>query len=255
MKNLGFLATAILGGLAASAPLAAAPEGDIYEQAVAADDRLPGDYERDADRKPAAVLAFFAIEPGDTVLDLYSGGGYYTELLAHVVGPDGQVVAHTNKPYLNFVGEEFEARHANDRLPNAKVLMAENNELDLEPASFDAILLVLTYHDVYHSDVEHGWAPIDKEKLLAELYGSLKPGGTFGVVDHVAAAGAPPETGHTLHRIDPELAINDIEAAGFELEDTSDVLKNPDDDHTKLVFDPAIRGKTDQFVLRFRKPD
>jgi len=71
----------------------------------------------------------------------------------------------------------------------------------------------------------------------------------------VAAAGAPPETGHTLHRIDPELAIKDIEAAGFELEDTSDVLKNPDDDHTKIVFDPAIRGKTDQFVLRFRKPD
>jgi predicted methyltransferase len=255
MKNHGFLLTLLLGAFAFPWPVLAAADGDIYEQAVAAEDRLPGDYERDAGRKPATVLAFFAIEPGDTVLDLYSGGGYYTELLSHVVGPDGAVVAHTNKPYLNFVGEEFEARYADDRLANVEVLMAENNELELEPGTFDAIVLVLTYHDVYHADVEHGWAPLDKDKLLAELYAGLKRGGTLGVVDHAAAAGAPPETGHTLHRIDPELAIADLVAAGFELESSSDALRNPDDDHTKVVFDPAIRGKTDQFILRFRKPE
>lgn len=255
MNNLGFLSALVLTALAAPGPVPAAAEGDIYEQAVAAKDRLPGDYERDAGRKPAKVLAFFAIEPGDTVLDLYSGGGYYTELLSRVVGPDGEVVAHTNKPYLNFVGEEFEARYADDRLANVEVLMAENNELELEPGTFDAIMLVLTYHDVYHSDVEHGWAPLDKDKLLAELFAGLKPGGTLGVVDHAADAGAPPETGHTLHRIDPELAIADLEAAGFELESSSDALRNPADDHTKIVFDPDIRGKTDQFILRFRKPD
>jgi predicted methyltransferase len=242
-------------GFAISLNTAFAADPVVYADAVAADSRLPGDYERDAGRKPATVLEFFGIEPGDTVLDLFSGGGYYTELLAHVVGPDGHVIAQSNKAYLNFVGDEFKERYANDRLPNVDILMAENNELELAAGSLDAIMLVLSYHDIYHVDVESGWEKIDRDKLLAELYKGLKPGGVFGVVDHVATSGAPPETGDTLHRIDPARVIRDVEAAGFELDGQSDALRNPADDHSKIVFDPAVRGQTDRFILRFRKPE
>ncbi|HEX5786633.1 MAG TPA: hypothetical protein VFY03_00525 [Woeseiaceae bacterium] len=251
LRSLAVVAAAAWFPADAEAP---APEGDIYANAVAAEARPAADRERDGGRHPAEVLAFFGIEPGDTVLDLFSGGGYYAELLAYVVGPDGHVVAHTNSPYLNFVGDEFEARHANGRLPNVEVLMAENNELELAPATFDAILLVLSYHDVYHEDPESGWARIDKDALLTELYDSLVPGGLLGIVDHAAAPGSPPETGHTLHRIDPAVVKSDLKVAGFVLDGESDLLANPDDDRTTLVFDPSIRGRTDRFILRFRKP-
>ncbi len=254
--NLTKILLALSTGAALQTAALAAPadRDNIYEEAVTAETRLPADYERDAGRKPAVVLEFFGIERGDTVLDLFSGGGYYSELLAQVVGPDGKVLAHSNEAYLNFVGEEFDARHAAGRLPNVQVLMAENNALELEPGSLDAIMLILSYHDVYHVDTENGWPPIDKEKLLSELYAALKPGGVFGIVDHVADAGAPPETGTTLHRIDPALVIADMEAAGFELDGENDALRNTTDDHSALVFDPAVRGKTDRFILRFRKP-
>jgi predicted methyltransferase len=255
MKHL-HLPCALLAtvAIACQVTIAMAADPDIYADAVASKSRLPGDYDRDAGRKPATVLEFFGIQPGDTVLDLFSGGGYYTELLSHVVGPEGKVVAQSNKAYLNFVGDEFEQRYADHRLPNVDVLMAENNELDLEPGTFDAIMLVLSYHDVYHADPDNGWAAIDRDKLLAELYAGLKPGGVFGIVDHVATAGAPAETGNTLHRIDPARVVRDLEAAGFELDGESDALANPADDHSKPVFDPEIRGKTDRFILRFRKP-
>lgn len=250
LARAGFLALV----LATALPAAADKPASIYDEAVAAEDRLPGDYDRDAGSKPATVLAFFGIERGDTVLDLYSGGGYYSELLSHVVGPDGKVVAHSNEAYLSFVGEEFNARHADDRLANVDVLMAENNELDLEEGAFDAIILVLAYHDVYYVNLENGWTAIDKPKLLAELYEGLEPGGVLGIVDHVATAGSSTETAQTVHRIDPAIIVADLEAAGFELDGSSDALRNPEDDHSKLVFDPSIRGHTDRVILRFRKP-
>lgn len=240
--------------LAAALPAVADTPASIYDEAVAADDRLPADYDRDAGSKPATVLAFFGIERGDTVLDLYSGGGYYAELLSHVVGPDGKVVAHSNEAYLGFVGEEFDARYADGRLPNVEVLMAENNELDLEEGAFDAIVLVLVYHDVYYVNLENNWTAIDKPKLLAELYEGLEPGGILGIVDHVAASGSSTETAQTLHRIDPAIIVADLEAAGFEPDGSSDALRNPEDDLSVLVFDPSVRGHTDRVILRFRKP-
>ncbi|HNP35895.1 MAG TPA: methyltransferase domain-containing protein [Woeseiaceae bacterium] len=226
----------------------------IYQDAVDSKTRLAADYARDAGRKPAEVLAFFAIQPGDTVLDMFSGGGYYAELIAHVIGPDGELVAQTNQAYIGFVGDEVDERYADGRLANVELLMAENNELELPANHFDAITLILAYHDVYHEDPENGWPKIDVEPFLAELYQSLKPGGIVGVVDHYADAGAAVETGDTLHRIDPARVIEDFTAAGFELDARSDILRNADDDHTLVVFDPAIRGKTDRFVLRFKKP-
>lgn len=226
-----------------------------YQAALDNPSRRAADRERDAGRKPAEILAFFAIEPGMAVLDLFSGGGYYSELLSYVVGPDGRVVAHSNAAYLNFVGDEFNERHADGRLANVEVLMAENNELELTADSFDAVIAILSYHDIYYADPENGWPKINGPKLLAELYKGLKPGGVLGVVDHYAEAGSPRETGNSVHRIDPGIVISELEIAGFVLDAKSQVLRNMDDDYSKIVFDPELRGKTDRFVLRFRKPE
>jgi len=226
----------------------------IYADALATSSRLPADFERDAARKPGDVLEFFGVETGMDVLDMFSGGGYYTELVSHVVGAEGSVVAHSNEAYLSFVGDEFNTRHEPGRLSNVTVLMAENNELALDEDAFDAILMVLSYHDLYYEAPDRGWASFDVPKLLAELHKGLRPGGLVGIVDHQAEPGSPPTTGNTVHRIDADVVIEEMTAAGFELDDSSDMLQNPDDDYSKNVFDPELRGKTDRFVLRFRKP-
>jgi predicted methyltransferase len=217
--------------------------------------RPDADRERDAGRRPSEVLEFFGIQPGATVLDMFSGGGYYTEMLAHVVGDNGHVVSHTNQTILAFSGDEFELRHADNRLPNVEVLTAENNELDLEANRFDAVIMTLNYHDLYWESEEYKWARIEVENFLAELYEGMKPGATLGIVDHYAVAGAPSETGSTLHRIDSGIVISEVEAAGFVLDGESDLLRNLDDDRSKSVFDAEVRGKTDRFVMRFKKPE
>lgn len=231
------------------------PMVSIYEQAVASPGRTDADRERDAGRKPDQVLEFFQIAPGMTVLDMFSGGGYYTEMLSEIVGPDGKIVAHTNTAYAGFVGDETINRFADDRLANVEILLAENNELDLPAAEFDAVMLILAYHDIYYVDAANGWPKIDGAKFLAELEQGLKPGGILAIVDHSATAGSPRETGGSLHRIDPQIVISELEAAGFVLEGRSEVLRNLEDDHSLGVFDPAVRGETDRFVLKFRKPD
>jgi predicted methyltransferase len=227
----------------------------IYAAAVASQTRPAADRESDAGRKPAAVLEFFGIQPGDVVLEMWAGSGYYTDLLAHVVGDSGKVVAHVNTPILGFASDAHTARHADNRLPNTEVLLAENNELALEADTFDAATIILNYHDLYWSSEEYGWELVDVPAFLAELYKSIKPGGTLGIVDHQAVSGSPAETGSTLHRIDSAIVIAELENAGFVLDGESDVLANPGDDHTKDVFDPEIRGKTDRYVLRFKKPE
>jgi len=245
---------------AASAPEPAAAavveeKVSIYAAAVASETRLEGDRDSDAGRKPEAVLEFFGIQPGDVVLEMWAGGGYYTEMLAHVVGESGKVIAHANTPILSFAGEAHTMRHADNRLPNTDILLAENNTLALEADSVDAATIILNYHDLYWSSEEYGWEQIDVPVFLAEVYKSIKPGGILGIVDHQAVSGSPAETGSTLHRIDSAIVIAELESVGFALDGKSDVLANPEDDHTKGVFDPEIRGKTDRYVLRFRKPE
>lgn len=240
---------------ATTAPATTEPEASLYETAIAHEDRPDTDRARDAGRKPAAVLEFLGIAPGMRVLDMFSGGGYYTEILSHIVGDDGHVIAHSNKAYLNFVGDEFEKRYLGGRLANTEVLMAENNELSLEPDSIDAIMLVLSFHDLYHEDAENGWPAIDIEQFLAELHGALRAGGIVGVIDHYAAEGSSSETGGTTHRIDAAIVIDAMTGAGFVLDGQTDILRNPDDNYDKIVFDPELRGKTDRFVMRFVKAE
>lgn len=258
------LSLALLGAcgekeMPAAAPEAAtqvnAPARSIYAEAVADPGRTAADRARDAGRKPADVLEFFGIARGMDVLDMFSGGGYYTEMLAKIVGPEGSVVAHSNEAYARFVEDETSKRYADGRLPNVEILMAENDALELPDAAFDAVMMILAYHDIYYVDPENGWQKIDGPALVAEIFEALRPGGILSVVDHYAAAGSPPETGNTLHRIDPQIVIDELEAGGFVLEATSDVLRNMNDNHSMNMSAPEIRGKTDRFVMRFRKPE
>jgi predicted methyltransferase len=235
-------------------PKATEASVSIYAAAVASNARPESDRARDAGRKPAAVLEFLGIEPGMTVLDMFTGGGYYAEIIADVVGEEGKVIAQSNQAYLGFVGDAFEERFGSGRLTNVEVLMAENNELSLEADTLDAVMLVQSFHDLYLSDPENGWPAIDGPAFLAELKKGLKPGGFVAVIDHAAEAGAPSDTGNTVHRIDPAIVTADMEAAGFVLDGQSDILRNPDDDLSKIVFDPELRGKTDRFIMRFKNP-
>jgi predicted methyltransferase len=232
----------------------AAPQPSLYETALANELRPEADRARDEGRKPGEVLEFLGIGPGMSVLDMFSAGGWYAEVIAQVVGEDGRVIAHSNQAYKAFVGDALEERFDTGRLPQAEILMAENNQMTLEPGSLDAVTLGLAYHDIYNDDAEGGWELIDGPAFLAELKKGLKPDGIIAVIDHYAEAGAPPETGSTLHRIDPALVIANMEAAGFVLDGQSDILRNADDDHSQIVFAPDLRGKTDRFIMRFRNP-
>jgi len=224
------------------------------EAAVNNPSRRKSDRGQDDQRRAAAVLSFFGIQPGMTVLDLYSGGGYYTELLSYLVGGTGRVIAHNNQPYLGYAKDDLAGRYDNDRLSNVEQLIAENNELKLAPQSLDAVLMIKAYHDLYYVDEDAGWTKVDIPKFLAEIYAALKPGGVVGIVDHNAVAGSPGSTGGTLHRIDPVLIKRDLTAAGFTYAGESSVLRNPDDDLTQTVFADVLRDNTDRSVMRFWKP-
>lgn len=225
------------------------------EAAIASPDRPKADLGQDATRKPREILGFLGVEPGMRVLDAFSAGGYYTELLARVVGVKGQVIAYNNPPYAKFAEKGIAERYAGDRLPNVRQVTATVPDLELPPDSLDAVIFVMSYHDLYWRPADGSWAGTDPALLLAKLHVALRPGGVIVVQDHVAKAGGDPSAVvDELHRIDPAIVRQDFARAGFDFDGESAVLAHPDDDHSKLVFDPAVRGKTDQFVFRFRKP-
>ena len=253
----------LLGSLFALGGCAATPATDspatadraAIDAALASTARLPGDAEQDARRQAAGVLVFLGVAPDQRVIDVFAAGGYYTELLARVVGPGGRVLAYNNPPYARFAEKGIAARYAGGRLDNVDQLTTDIDSLGLKPASWDAAIFVMSYHDLYWRPKDGSWPATDPNVLLAALHAALRPGGVVVVQDHVATAGSDPyETVDKLHRIDPALVRRDFERAGFVYDGASTVLAHPGDDHTKLVFDPAIQGKTDQFVHRYRKP-
>jgi len=224
-----------------------------FETALAAPGRSDADRERDAASKPAQVLAFFGVERGMRVADLFAGGGYYSEILSRVVGATGRVTAHNNGPYAQFAGEEPAGRFGEDRLGNVDYIVTEADDLQL-PDGLDLAVMVMSLHDVYWVDEAQGWPEINRRRFNEQVFASLKPGGSLGIVDHSALAGSGIEAVTTLHRIDQAFVRQELEAVGFRLVAESDILRNADDDRTKAVFDPEIRRKTDRFVLRFEKP-
>ncbi len=225
---------------------------DAVAAAVANPSRLEEDLAKDTNRKPAQVLSFFDIKPGMTVLDLFSGGGYYTEMLNTLVGEDGKVIAHTNEAYIPYVGEIYEKRYAENRLAQAETIIAEADDLELDGNSLDAVLLVLTWHDFLYADPENGWNAIDETLLLKKLCMAMKPGAILGLIDHVANSGGDVATvAKNLHRIDPQVVRDTFAKSCFKPADEAEFLRNADDDHTLVMYDESIRGKTDRFVFRF----
>lgn len=228
--------------------------GQAVGEALARAERPAADLELDPHRKPGEVLGFFGIEPGMSVLELFAGGGYYTEVLNAVVGPGGKVHAHNNAAYVAFNDNELGRREQAGRLPNVETVVAEANDLEFPAQQFDAALMILTYHDFLFSSEQFNWPDVDEHALLDQLCTWLKPGGVLGVVDHVANPGGDAsEIAVGLHRVDPARVRGDIERHCFELVAESEVLANPDDDHTLRMSDDAIRWQTDRFVMKFKK--
>jgi len=218
-------------------------------KAVADPSRPAADSARDAARHPGEILALAGVKSGDTVVDYIMGGGYFTRLLSAAVGPKGTVYAFQPAEFI-----KFKAQYGEDQktvaaaLPNVKPLSGPMVGLEL-PAGADVVVTVQNYHDQHLKPF-----PVDTAaKANAAIFKALKPGGVFLVIDHAALAGATTAP-DALHRIDIAQVKSEVEAAGFKLEAESPILANPADPHTALVFDPAIRGKTDQFILKFRKP-
>ena len=218
--------------------------------ALADPSRPAADSARDAARKPGELLALGEAPTGGKVVDLVMGGGYFTRILAGAVGPKGVVYAYQPTEFIRFqasYGENQKAVAA--ALPNVTPITASFGELDI-PDGVDLVLTVQNYHDLH-------LAPFPKDtaaKVNAEVFRSLKPGGIYLISDHVALPGSGLEAATKIHRIDPAIVRAEVEAAGFRLESESPLLADSADPHTANVFDPAIRGKTDQFVMKFRKP-
>jgi predicted methyltransferase len=241
------LAACAPSGEAGSAPSVSAD----YAAALADPQRPVADRERDPVRKPAELLAFAQVEPGEKVGDYIIGGGYWTRILSNIVGSQGKVYAFQPDEFIAFrpaYGEEQNAAVAGRanvvplRGPVAAPTFAE---------PLDTLITVQNFHDLYIGAMPAGTG----SRAIAALYRALKPGGTLLVVDHSAAAGSGTAASDSLHRIDKQSAIDALTAAGFVLEAETGLYARPDDPRTANVFAPEIRGKTDQFVLRFRKPE
>lgn len=228
---------------------------ESIEAALRSPDRPAADLKQDESRKARAFLGFVAVKPGMRVIDVFSASGYYTELLARIVGVKGQVIAYNNPPYAAFARKGIEERYAGGRLSNVRQITATIEDLALAPASLDKAIFVMSYHDLYWRPDDGSWPPTEASMLLDKLFAAIKPGGEVIIQDHTAeSAGDPFEVVTELHRIDPEVVRKDFAAAGFEFAGESELLANPADDHSLEVYDPAIRGMTDRFVYRFRKP-
>jgi len=216
--------------------------------------RPTADAADDDARKPLEVLAFSRIGSGFTVLEIEAGAGYYTELLSAIVGPSGKVYMQNPPEFKKFAGEAVTARLANNRLANVAYMETHFDNLTLPDASVDVVTWFLGPHDLYYKPEGAATGLGDAVKSYSEIFRVLKPGGYFVVLDHAAEAGSPTDTGGTIHRIDPAHVKTSAAAAGFAIEEESSLLANPADDHKLVVFDPKIRRKTDQFLIRFIKP-
>ena len=244
-----------LSVLALLASATSAPADPIT--AAIAGERSPADLAEDAWRKPQAVLRFLEIAPGQHVLDYYAGPGYYSELLSRVVGPTGSVLLYNNMLYAQAAHHDLVLRLARGRLANTKALNEPSNFLRLAPQSLDRVLFVMVYHDLYWQPRDAPEPMADARKVLGILYAALKSGGLVVVQDHIANDTAREEVGsvaNRLHRIDPKIVRDDFEHAGFVFVAQNDVLRRDGDDHTRSVFNPAVRRRTDQFIYKFRKP-
>lgn len=236
--------------LLATASAQAADPSPSIAAALADPTRPAADRDRDAERKPAEMLAFAGVKPGMVVIDMLPGGGYFTRIFSTAVGPTGKVVGYVPDEMFSGRPKSLDAINAIAAEPAHKNVQALHDPA-LAPGPQNIADVVWTsqnYHDL------HNVPGLDVVAFNKVLYGIVRPGGVYIVLDHAAPAGSGLTDTNTLHRIDAATVRKEVEAAGFKFDGESKVLANPADMRTLKVFDPAIRGHTDQFVLRFRKP-
>jgi len=244
----------MLAEIAALLLVAAAADLSAIERAVANPGRSATYRALDADRKPAEILTFADLRPGMAVLDVGTGGGYFTEMLADAVGPSGSVVGWSGPAFARRPNVATALARIREHYPTVTFYFTPTTSMALPREAFDLVLLHLFYHDFYWESAEFGLARVEPRAVAAEIFAATKAGGTVVIVDHVAAAGRDTRTEvEATHRIDPKVVRADFEAAGFLFDEESDLLRRADDDHSLRIFNPAIRGRTDRFMFRFRK--
>lgn len=258
-----FLAALFLLGACGTDEQSAAPVADKpasieafdYASVFVQDDRPEGDYADYNLRKSADVLAFTGMQPGMTVLELEAGSGFYTELFSRVVGAGGKVYMQNPAEFDSFLGEAVETRLAGGRLANVELVKTPFDKLGAVPdGSADMVTWFLGPHEMWYTpDGAEPGAFGDPDRVYAEIARVLKPGGKLIILDHKAPIGSPAETGGQTHRIDPAIVIAFARAHGLKVVAQSDLLANAEDDRTLLVFDPAVRRKTDRFLIKFEK--
>ncbi len=226
---------------------------DVYDAAVAHPGRSAADLKRDPLDRPADILRLAGIKPGMQVVDFLAGDGYYAELLSYVVGPRGHVLLLNNPPFEKWAENGAVIRTASNRLPNVDHQVVDLDHLDLPAASLDAVFLVKVYHDLYWVDTEGQWPKVNTSAVLDQIARAIKHGGVVVIVDHSAKAGAGASVASSLHRIDEAYARKDWETRGLKLVGKSDALRRPDDARDHISYKPPALGKTDRFVLVFRK--
>ena len=226
---------------------------DAIAVAVADPARPDADRQRDANRKPIETLEFTGVKPGDQVAELMPGGGYFTRIFSKVVGTTGHVYALVPAPAADAPPDmpDFAARvkaiAADPNYSNVSVVVEPFGELKT-PAPVDLVWTSQNYHDL------HNLPGLDVAVFNQMVLSALKPGGIYLILDHEADQGSGTRDTATLHRIDVDIVKKEVLAAGFVLVGSSDLLRQPGDSHAVKVFDPSIRGRTDQFILKFRKP-
>ena len=246
--------TALLALLLAAPTAAMAAPADVTA-AVAAESRPAEATALDASRKPAEVLGWLGLERGDRVLDYFTGNGYYPDIIARAVGPEGAVVGWNSDSFgaNPKISAALDAIHG--RSPNATFTSSSRADFAVPANNFDLVLLHLVYHDAYWESEQFKLPRIDPNDVTKDIFEATKPGGIVGVIDHVAAPGRDTRAEvEATHRIDPAVIRADFERAGFVFDGESDLLKNPQDDRSVNVFEPSIRGRTDRVVYRFRRP-
>ncbi|HZP86981.1 MAG TPA: methyltransferase [Burkholderiales bacterium] len=252
------VAVALAASALAFASFACAREGspDASAQlaaAVADSSRPESDTTRDVDRKPEQTLAFSGVKAGDRVADYVADSGYFTRLFSSVVGPNGHVYAIEPTAFFrfeHFVKAVAELQGYAVSHPNITVTIAAPLEGVRFPEKLDLFWISRNYHDLHDKFM----GPVDTAAFNKAVYEALKPGGRYVILDHSAVPGAPADVTETLHRIESSTVRREVEAAGFKFDAESSILANPADPRTAKVFDPTIRGHTDQFILKFRKP-
>jgi predicted methyltransferase len=244
MSRMTLLSAAVAATLAFTVPPAA------FAQPPAAAQAPPADALTDPAMKGPEVIAFIGVKPGDKVADLVAGR--FVRALSQAAGPKGKLYAvmpaEVVKAHPEVVGI-LKTLTTDPAYANVVVTTPPVNAMDL-PKGLDAVFIRQNYHDLYDKFM----GPADVPAVNKAIFAALKPGGVYVILDHADVSGAGVAHTETTHRIDEARVKADVLAAGFKLDGESRILANPADDHTKMVFNPAIRGKTDQFLLRFRKP-